>query len=728
MEPYGNEDLSYLGSMAEPNANSSNRDPAFMVDGHSPEHIYWYCDAAGNCIGACARYAPGTLCEKKTFRQFRAIATSVGDKFIPGLDGMALPIYRFDEITSDAERELFIVEGEKDVDLLMDAGLLATTSPMGAGKWTAEHTATIAGRTVFVIPDNDAPGHSHAEHVASVLTEAGCKVKVVDLPEWEGKTEGADVSDWFELEGTIEKLIELTEQTNWWESTAWPTPKALHPQLEAAPYPVDHLPDTMRVFSLAVAEHMKVDVAAPASLMETVLSTAAGNFFSVKVNNGYSEPVLSRFVTWVAKPGERKSATFRKVCEPLDTWASLRKTAYDQALQFACSQHKVQEKVAQKHEQAAGKEELEHARRELIELAASERGKKIALPPSPPLYTNDVTPERLVQLMDEHAGCYSVMAADARTQMSVIMGRYDAHGETREDVYLQAHAGDTISRARIGTEVAAEACNIERPALALGFCVQPDILKQIANRKTLADSGFIQRLNIIYPLSRFGYRIEEANETAIPSQVLEAWESVVHGILQYTVDGREMCDGFTEKLSLDPEAMEARRIFANEVEINMRDGGPYEYCRGFASKLAGEVARLAALFHLAEQTWPMSYDTDEGDWMEIPLETWQRAEAVQMYHFKETLRCLGLAMVPDRVLGASKVLDWCRRKEINALATRELLAAGIFPKGTSASDIKTFMETLVEYGWARESCSSASSRRAPRWEIHPETFGGNDEA
>lgn len=90
-------------------------------------------------------------------------------------------------------RWIVIVEGEKDADALMKAGIVATCNPGGAGKWRPEWGFIFKGAKVAIIPDNDKPGHDHAQTVADMLRPVAEVVKIVEL---EGLKEHGDVSDW----------------------------------------------------------------------------------------------------------------------------------------------------------------------------------------------------------------------------------------------------------------------------------------------------------------------------------------------------------------------------------------------------------------------------------------------------------------------------------------------------------------------------------------------------
>ncbi len=90
------------------------------------------------------------------------------------------PLYGREGIGTD-EYPVVVVEGEKCVEALRSIGLIAVTSPCGAGKahyadWTPLH-----GREVILWPDNDAPGLAHMQDVAAILKSKAESIRVVDV-------------------------------------------------------------------------------------------------------------------------------------------------------------------------------------------------------------------------------------------------------------------------------------------------------------------------------------------------------------------------------------------------------------------------------------------------------------------------------------------------------------------------------------------------------------------
>ena len=121
------------------------------------------------------------------------------------------PLYRLPQITKAVQNDqiIFVVEGEKDVENLVERGLEATCNPQGAdngngSKWKPNHTAALAGARVVIIQDNDDPGWVHADYVASQLVRHGSTVKIKRCPDGY-----KDISDFLEDGGSVSELIEV---------------------------------------------------------------------------------------------------------------------------------------------------------------------------------------------------------------------------------------------------------------------------------------------------------------------------------------------------------------------------------------------------------------------------------------------------------------------------------------------------------------------------------------
>lgn len=184
---------------------------------------YNYMDENGTLLFQAVRYQP------KNFKQRRLNGKG---GWINNLKGVRRVLYRLPQLlAADPHDWVFLVEGEKDADRLAQLGLVATTSPMGAGKWRDEYAEFLRDRKVVILPDNDDPGRKHAEDVAQSLSSRAAEVRILELPSLPDK---GDVSDWLNAGGTKEKLLELVERAKPYTPTAnTTTPRqAIAPNLE----------------------------------------------------------------------------------------------------------------------------------------------------------------------------------------------------------------------------------------------------------------------------------------------------------------------------------------------------------------------------------------------------------------------------------------------------------------------------------------------------------------
>ena len=105
-------------------------------------------------------------------------------------------------------QSIWVVEGEKDANTLIEMGLCATTMPGGAGKWLDIHTETLAGALVEIVADNDTPGKQHAQDVLDELVKVGCDAQIWVSPQAKDITDhlsaGLTLADLVPLESIVE--------------------------------------------------------------------------------------------------------------------------------------------------------------------------------------------------------------------------------------------------------------------------------------------------------------------------------------------------------------------------------------------------------------------------------------------------------------------------------------------------------------------------------------------
>jgi 5S rRNA maturation endonuclease (ribonuclease M5)/KaiC/GvpD/RAD55 family RecA-like ATPase len=141
------------------------------------EAKYVYRDKAGKKIREVARMALSN--GKKTF-------------VVPGGMPTPRPLYGLERWHTSAF--VVLVEGEKCADALTSIGVDATTL-MGGASTVIEKTdlTPLAGKTVILWPDNDAPGFKLMDEMAGPLAAIGCIVQRLNPPA--GKPDKWDAAD-----------------------------------------------------------------------------------------------------------------------------------------------------------------------------------------------------------------------------------------------------------------------------------------------------------------------------------------------------------------------------------------------------------------------------------------------------------------------------------------------------------------------------------------------------
>jgi len=159
---------------------------------------YNYNDESWQTLFQVVRYDP---------KEFRQRCWTANEQWSYSLNGVRRILYRLPELLSaDPSDYVFIVEGEKDANILAELGFVVTTSPGGAGKWQAAFNEPLHGRKVVILPDNDGPGLKHADSVARSLHGTAATVQIVQLS---GLPLKGDVSNWLDAGGTVEGLSQL---------------------------------------------------------------------------------------------------------------------------------------------------------------------------------------------------------------------------------------------------------------------------------------------------------------------------------------------------------------------------------------------------------------------------------------------------------------------------------------------------------------------------------------
>lgn len=170
---------------------------------------YDYTDESGDLLFQEVRYQPKDFSQRRPDGRGGWIGEIKGVRRVP---------YRLpDLIAADPTELVYITEGPKDADRLLDAGLVATTNPMGAKKWRSEYNEPFRDRQIIVLTDNDGDGRENVQIVARSLYGTVASIKLLEFPDL---PEHDDVSDWLDAGHTIEELKAVAASAPEWEPAA----------------------------------------------------------------------------------------------------------------------------------------------------------------------------------------------------------------------------------------------------------------------------------------------------------------------------------------------------------------------------------------------------------------------------------------------------------------------------------------------------------------------------
>lgn len=136
------------------------------------DKVYVYRNALGDPVFEVVRYKP---------KDFRQRHRDVNGEIVWGMDGVERVLYRLPELL--AAQEIWILEGEKDVDNLAVLGYAATCNVGGAGKWLDSYTESLDGKDITICGDNDDAGRLHVNKVFESIAGRVKTARIIRLPD-----------------------------------------------------------------------------------------------------------------------------------------------------------------------------------------------------------------------------------------------------------------------------------------------------------------------------------------------------------------------------------------------------------------------------------------------------------------------------------------------------------------------------------------------------------------
>lgn len=444
------------------------------------------------------------------------------------------------------------------------------------------------------------------------------------------------------------------------QDNLWDEPLPLIAKIESLPYPSDALPKIIKDAVDEVHSFTKAPYSLIASSGLASISLAAQIHANVKRSEKLTSPISLFFLT-IADSGERKST-----CDNFFT---------EEIKQYEIQQIELSKPILKQYDADMGiwegkksgfKEKLKNICKnnnpdtacveQILEDLENERPLQ---PKIPRLLYTDATPEGLVKGLQVWPSA-GIISAEA----GAVFG---AHGMNKDSIMRNLSQqnilwdGGTIKYDRSTSE---RISIIGR--LTQYLQVQEATINEFLEKsENLArGTGYLARFLISCPPSTQGTRFFTEAPTNWPA--LSAYNLQIRKILYKTVNLEPNGNINYTVLNLSEEAKKVWKIFHDDIEKELADGGELRDVRDVASKAADNATRLAALFHI--------FNDDTGT--DITLESFVAASRIISWHLNEARRFFGEIALPIEVTNTAKLSQWivnyCRRHNITYIKRREL--------------------------------------------------------
>lgn len=520
-----------------------------------------------------------------------------------------LPLYRLKELLGlDPGSTVHLVESESSVDAAWDRGVPATCGPGGASAKPPNDISALGGLHVVLVPDEDEAGSKWLAIWKDALPSASVgrlPAHVVNAAT--GERKGADLRDLLESGGSVDDLVMDEDSPTTSESPStgsddlWDSPPRPLTRYSSQRFPIEVLPPLMRAAAEEVSAVVAVPVAMPATAFLGVASGLVGARLDVAIREGWVRRA-NLYLCLVADSASGKTPGITPALPPLA------ETQRDVVAEHIDSQ------VTAKAMLPALREDIKEARKAKDWPTARRLQQQIdeheaVLRREARLMVDDITPERLAQLMHQNGG-RMVAVNDEGSIISHALGMYSQAPNI--DLLLKgADASQSYVADRKGGADGPTASVIERPTITLLAAVQPTVVDRIGAKPELAERGLVGRIMWSWPEDWAGRRM--LSGTVATTVAVDTWNKELLKVLDRLLsehadalsdNGDEVGRGFRTDASVgirfSDEGLAAYLAWHDAVEAEVPASAALGDIRVFVPKVRDAVAKVSALFAYIE--------------------------------------------------------------------------------------------------------------------------------
>lgn len=364
-------------------------------------------------------------------------------------------------------------------------------------------------------------------------------------------------------------------------------------QIETLEIETDSLPSWLGDYARAVSDNTQTPPAMAVLMGLSVIAACIQKRFCVSpYGDDYTEP-LSIWTATILPPATRKTAVLSAMTAPLSEWE------YEKAIDL-------KDEIAENETiRMVNAKSIDRLQNEASKCGDPDERKillhqinqlKLNTPEElypPRLWTGDVTPERLQNLLAEHGERMSVLS-DEGGIFEIMSGLY-SNGVANIDVFLKGHAGSSVRVDRGNREA-----HLNAPALSFGLTIQPEVASQLSHgsKKHFRGNGTLARFLYALPKNNIGQR-----DIRLRKHIPDAIKSAYHAGIFHLLNIMDLMESGVSKpqiLMLDNEARESWEKFSQYIESNQGEGKKFESIQDWTGKLPGASLRIAGLCHVVE--------------------------------------------------------------------------------------------------------------------------------
>lgn len=492
---------------------------------------------------------------------------------------------------------------------------------------------------------------------------------------------------------------------------------------ELPAFPVDVLPERMRVAVRSIAANKRVPVDMPALLALVCVAIVAAPRVTIYRGRDWWEPLVE-WVLIIAESGEGKSPAVSVLADVLhDVQRSINKR---HTAKVKAAQQEIRGQIEALTRPVKGISTVEQKRKSDEVKALNERIEELGGQQAPQLLIGgSSTLEAIEKRMAGTEGGSAAVLDDEGGAFGIISGVYNDGVPTGLDTILKGYSG---TRVPANERISRTAEGISRAVLCYGITVQPVVLAESFRSPALRARGFHARWCYATPEPVVGRRPVDPPD--LDYQAVDDFTEALNRIAAMPVidaDNQRRRDWPT--LSLSREARKLHLELQAEVEPRLDpDTGDLAFVGDWANKYVGRVLRHAGLLHLAA-----GYEIGDA----VSEETMRSAIMIGEWALDHASDVYRRAPKPKRgrkddddagsMTGVNRVRRWIAKNKKVAFSTRDAHTGVRNQKWCGCvDDLEKALTTLRGEGLLRTVPRQGKDGREldPWWVAHPDLVYG----